>query len=160
MPMKLSTIGIFCAVAAMGLSSGGCATTEAPATARAQVASSLAAMGAAANAHDVDRHVGFYANESSTLLIFDGEAIHGFDAIRSKQREWWSDGRTDVAYTIVGTPDVRILAPDLAVTTLFMRSRRTTTNGALKEGSLAVSALWQKRSGSWKVIYSHESTSR
>jgi uncharacterized protein (TIGR02246 family) len=157
--MKLSKAVLYCAAAAMGLLSSGCATTGTPATARAEVASSLAAMGAAANAHDVDRHVGFYANDSSTLLIFDGEAIHGFDAIRSKQREWWSAGKTDVAYTAIGTPDVRILAPDLAVTTLFMKSRRTTPNGTLKEGSLAVSALWQKRSGSWKVIYSHESTS-
>jgi len=115
-------------------------------------------MGAAANAHDVDRHVGFYAHDASTILIFNGEPIIGWDAIRAKQREWWSDGKTDVVYTMQGNPEVRVLKSDLAVTTLFMTSRRTGPDGADKEGRFAVSAVWQKRLDGWRVIYSHEST--
>ena len=117
-------------------------------------------MGAAANAHDVDRHVGFYAHDASTVLIVDGEAFVGWDAIRSKQREWWSDGKTDVIYTLQGRPEVRVLEPDLALTTMFMKSRRTMQSGAVKEGRFAVSAVWSKRPEGWKVIYSHESSAR
>ncbi len=115
-------------------------------------------MGAAANAHDVDRHVGFYAHDASTVLIFDGEAIIGWDAIRSKQRDWWADGKTDVIYTLQGRPEVRVFEPDLALTTMFMKSRRTTQSGAVKEGRFAVSAVWRKRPEGWKVICSHESS--
>jgi uncharacterized protein (TIGR02246 family) len=122
------------------------------------VAAALANMGAAANAHDVDRHVAFYAHDESTMLIFNGEQITGWDTIRAKQREWWSNGTTDVVYTVQGKPEIRVLKPDLAVTTLLMTSRRTGLDGALKEGRFAVSAIWQRRAEGWRVIYSHEST--
>ena len=42
-------------------------------------------MGAAANAHDVERHVGFYAHDSSVIFIFNGQATIGCDAIRENQ---------------------------------------------------------------------------
>jgi hypothetical protein len=57
-----------------------------------------------------------------------------------------------------GRPDVHVLAPDLALTTLFMKSRRTVQGGVVKDGSFAVSAVWKKRPEGWKVIYSHESS--
>lgn len=137
-----------------------CATSGVRDAAQRQVELALAGMGAAANAHDVDRHVGFYAHDASTVLIVDGEAFVGWDAIRSKQREWWSDGKTDVIYTLQGRPEVRVLEPDLALTTMFMKSRRTMQSGAVKEGRFAVSAVWSKRPEGWKVIYSHESSAR
>lgn len=92
------------------------------------------------------------------MLIFNGEQITGWDTIRAKQREWWSNGTTDVVYTVQGKPEIRVLKPDLAVTTLLMTSRRTGLDGALKEGRFAVSAIWQRRAEGWRVIYSHEST--
>jgi uncharacterized protein (TIGR02246 family) len=127
-------------------------------TARSEVAPLLAEMGAAANAHDVERHVGFYAHDPSVLLIFNGEAITGWEAIRDKQREWWQGGKTDVVYNMQGKPDFRVLGPGVVVTTIFMKSRRTLPGGATKEGDFAVSSLWQKRPEGWRVIYSHEST--
>jgi uncharacterized protein (TIGR02246 family) len=127
-------------------------------TARAEVAPLLAEMGAAANAHDVERHVGFYARDASVILIFNGEAITGWEAIRDKQREWWQNGKTDVVYTLQGKPDFRVAGPGVVVTTLFMKSRRTMPDGGTKEGEFAVSAVWQKRPEGWRVIYSHEST--
>jgi uncharacterized protein (TIGR02246 family) len=129
-------------------------------TARSEVAPLLAEMGAAANAHDVERHVGFYAHDASVMLIFNGEAITGWEAIRDKQREWWQNGKTDVVYTLQGKPDFRVPGPGVVVTTLFMKSRRTMPDGATKEGEFAVSAVWQKRPEGWRVIYSHESTTR
>ncbi|MGD0492958.1 MAG: nuclear transport factor 2 family protein [Steroidobacteraceae bacterium] len=136
----------------------GCVTTGTSGLAQTEVLAALAEMGAAANAHDVDRHVGFYAHDASTTLIFNGESVVGWEAIRAKQREWWGDGKTDVVYTVQGKPEVRMLKADLAVTTLFMRSRRTGPNGEVKDGRFAVSALWQRRAEGWRVIYSHEST--
>ena len=41
--------------------------------AKTEVARSLAEMGAAANAHDVERHMAFYARDSSVTLIVNGE---------------------------------------------------------------------------------------
>jgi ketosteroid isomerase-like protein len=130
------------------------------AAAQAEVAPLLQEMGAAANAHDIERHVGFYAHDPSVTLIFNGEAIVGWEAIRDKQNEWWKNGKTDVAYKMQSAPDFRVPAPGLVVTTIFMKSRRTMTSGEVNENSFAVSALWQKRPEGWRVIYSHESTTR
>jgi ketosteroid isomerase-like protein len=141
----------------MALSSDAPMSAEA---ARADVAPLLAAMGAAANAHDIDRHVGFYAHDPSVILIFNGQAITGWEAIRAKQAEWWKNGKTDVVYTMRGEPDFRIPAPGLVLTTIFMTSRRTMPSGEIGEGEFAVSSLWQKRPEGWRVIYAHESMTR
>jgi uncharacterized protein (TIGR02246 family) len=132
-----------------------------PATAdrvRAEVSKSLKDMGAAANAHDVDRHVEFYAHDPAVTLIFNGVPIVGWEAIRDKQREWWKDGKTDVVYTPQGRPEIRVMAPDVVVTTLLMKSHRTGPSGEISEGEFAVSDVWQKRPEGWRVIYGHEST--
>jgi hypothetical protein len=53
-------------------------------------------MGAAANAHDVERHVGFYAHDSSVISIFNGQATIGWDAIRENQDRIWRSGKSVV----------------------------------------------------------------
>jgi hypothetical protein len=57
-------------------------------------------MGAAANAHDVERHVGFYAHNPSVTFIFNGKAIVGWAAIRDSQRKVWRNGKSDVIYAV------------------------------------------------------------
>lgn len=156
--MRINKRRVRFAVAVLASFLSGCVTTSSSDSAKAEVLAALAGMGAAANAHDVDRHVGFYAHDAATMLIVNGEPIVGWDAIRTKQREWWRDGKTDVVYTMQGKPEVRVLTADLAVTTLFMTSRRTRPNGEVTEGKFAVSAIWQRRPAGWRVIYSHEST--
>ncbi len=126
--------------------------------ARSEVAPLLAQMGAAANRHDVEAHVRFYANDSSVTLIFNGTPIVGWENIRDKQREWWKNGKTDVLYTVQGKPDYRVPAPGVVITTIFMKSRRTMRSGKVSEGEFAVSSIWQRRAEGWRVIYSHEST--
>ena len=128
------------------------------ARARAEVAPLLAEMGAAANRHDVEGHVGFYAHDPAVTLIFNGTPLVGWENIRDKQREWWKDGNTDVVYIVMGKPDFQVPAPSVVVSTLLMKSRRTLPNGETKEGEFAVSSVWQKRPEGWRVIYSHEST--
>jgi uncharacterized protein (TIGR02246 family) len=126
--------------------------------ARAEVAAALKGMGEAANAHDVERHVGYYAHIPEVTLIVDGEPLIGWDTIRDKQAQWWNNGKTDVVYEIEAAPEVRELAPDVVVTTLLMRAHRTLPNGEVKQGRFAVSAIWQKRPEGWRVVYSHESS--
>ncbi len=92
-------------------------------TASAEVASLLAQMGAAANAHDVERHVGFYVHDSSVIFTFNGQATIGWDAIRENQDRIWRSGKSDVVYTIQGKPSFLVPAPDLVVTTIFLKSR-------------------------------------
>lgn len=128
--------------------------------ASAEVAPLLAEMGAAANSHDVERHVGFYAHDVSVIFIFNGEAIIGWESIRDKQREVWRNGKSDVVYTVQGQPDFREPAPGLVLTTMFMKSRRTMPSGEVSTGDFAVSSLWQRRPEGWRVIYCHESTTR
>lgn len=65
-----------------------------------------------------------------------------------------------MVYTLQGKPEVRSLAPGLATSTIFMKSTRSTASGTTKEGSFAVSAIWKRFPEGWRVIYSHESTSR
>ena len=128
--------------------------------ASAEVAHLLAEMGAAANAHDVDRHVGFYAHDGAVVFIFNGEPTIGWEAIRDKQREVWRNGTSDVVYTIQGKPTFLAAAPGLVVTTIFLKSHRTMPTGQIADGEFAISSLWQKRPEGWRVIYTHESTTR
>jgi ketosteroid isomerase-like protein len=126
--------------------------------ARSEVAPLLAEMGAAANRHDVEGHVGFYAHDPAVTLIFNGTPLSGWETIRDKQREWWNGGETDVVYSIEGKPDFQVPAPSVVIATLVMKSKRTLPGGEVKEGEFAVSSVWQKRPEGWRVIYSHEST--
>jgi ketosteroid isomerase-like protein len=132
---------------------------DAPLNSRAEVAAALKGMGDAANAHDVERHVGYYAHTPDVTLIVDGEPLVGWDTIRDKQKEWWNNGKTDVVYQLQSAPEVVELAPNVVVTTLLMKAHRTLPGGEVKEGRFAVSAIWQKRPEGWKVVYSHESSS-
>src|SRR5579863_6774820 len=93
--------------------------------ASSEVAPLLAEMGAAANAHDVERHVGFYAHDGSVVFIFNGQPTIGWEAIRDKQREVWKNGTSDVVYTMQGKPAFLEPAPGLVVTTIFLKSHRT-----------------------------------
>ncbi len=126
--------------------------------ARVEVARSLAEMGAAANAHDVERHMAFYARDPSVTLIVNGESISGWHAIRDRQREWWKNGKADIAYEIKGQPQFLVLAPDVILTTLLM-TRRARVNEGPTESDLAVSSIWKKLADGWRVVYSHESMS-
>jgi len=127
---------------------------------RAEVVAALKGMGDAANAHDVEGHVGYYAHDPQVTLIVDGEPFMGWETIRDKQREWWNNGKTDVAYQLQGPPGVRLLAANVVVTTLLMKAHRTLPSGETREGRFAVSSIWQKRSEGWRVIYAHESSTR
>ena len=100
----------------------------------------LAEMGAAANARDVERHVGFYAHDDWVVFIFNGEPTIGWQAIRDKQREVWRNGASDVVYTMQGKPIFLVAARGVVVTTIFLKSRRTMPNGQVADGKFAISS--------------------
>jgi ketosteroid isomerase-like protein len=125
-----------------------------------EVAPLLTAMGAAANAHDVERHVGFYARDPAVTFIFNGKAIVGWTAIRDNQRDVWRNGKSDVTYTMQGKPQFSVLSADVVITTLFLHSRRTMPDGEIRDGDFAISSIWQRRQEGWRVVYAHESTTR
>jgi uncharacterized protein (TIGR02246 family) len=157
--MRHQIIALLLSIAGLELVWAADAVTNSNA-ASAEVAPLLAEMGAAANAHDVERHVGFYAHDGSVVFIFNGEPTIGWEAIREKQREVWRNGTSDVVYTMQGKPTFLVPGPGLVVTTIFLKSRRTMPNGDVSTGNFAISSLWQKRPEGWRVIYSHESTTR
>jgi ketosteroid isomerase-like protein len=128
------------------------------AAARAEIAPLLAEMQAAANAHDIDRHLSFYVREPSLLVVFNGQPIIGWEALREKQRQSWNDGKTDVVYTLVGEPDYRMPAPGLVMVTSILTGSRTLPSGEVGNTAFGISALWQKRPEGWRIIHAHEST--
>jgi ketosteroid isomerase-like protein len=128
------------------------------AAARAEILPLFEAMQLAANAHDAEKHVSFYAREPSLLFVINDEAIVGYDALLAKQRQWWQNGKTDVTYKLAGEPDFRMPAPGLVMVTYFLTSRRTPPDGKTRDTRFGISALWQKRPEGWRIIYAHEST--
>lgn len=126
--------------------------------ARADIAPLFAKMQAAANAHDTDGHLAFYAREPSLLFIINDQAIIGWEALREKQLQWWNNGKTDVVYTQVGQPDYRMPAPGLVMLTHFLTSRRTLPSGETRTTGFGISALWQRRPEGWRIIHAHEAT--
>jgi ketosteroid isomerase-like protein len=124
--------------------------------ARAEIAPLFAEMQAAANAHDTDRHVAFFAREPSLLFIINDDAIIGWEALREKQLQWWNNGKTDVVYTQAGQPDYRMPAHGLVMLTHFLTSRRTLLSGEKRTDGFGISLLWQRRPEGWRIIHAHE----
>jgi ketosteroid isomerase-like protein len=127
-------------------------------TAKAEILPHFEAMQAAANAHDSEKHVSYYARDPDLLFVINDRAIVGYDALLKQQREWWQDGKTDVKYTVVGEPEFRMPAKGLVMTTYFLTSRRTMADGTTRNTRFGISALWQRRPEGWRIIYAHEST--
>jgi ketosteroid isomerase-like protein len=124
--------------------------------ARAEIAPLFAEMQAAANAHDTDRHLAFFAQEPSVLFIINDEAIIGWEALREKQLQWWNNGKTDVVYTQVGQPDYRMPAPGLVMLTHFLTSLRTLPSGEKRADGFGISLLWQRRPEGCRIMHAHE----
>jgi len=112
----------------------------------------------AANAHDTDRFLATYLHDSSLVLVFNGVVTNGFDNVRALQLKWWNNGKSDVAYAQRGSSEFTVLSPDAAVVTNIMTSRRTLPSGEASAGEFAVTMVWQKQAGGWRIVQVHEST--
>jgi len=126
--------------------------------AKAEILPLLEEMNDAANVHDAERHVAFYARDPDLLFVVHDRAIVGWDAVLEQQRVWWRDGKTDVVYTMAGEPEFRMPQAGLVIVTYFLDSVRGMGDGTTRQMRLAISAVWQRRPEGWRIIYAHEST--
>jgi ketosteroid isomerase-like protein len=124
---------------------------------RAEILPLINAMEAAANDHDAEKHVSFYAKDPSLLFVINDRAIIGWDALLKQQQQWWHDGKTDVKYELIGKMDFQMPAPGLVMLTYFLRSHRTLSDGQTSDSRFGISLLWKKRPEGWRIIYAHES---
>lgn len=127
------------------------------AVAQAEILPLIQAMQAAANAHDAEKHVSYYARDPRLMFIINDRAITGYDALLEQQREWWQNGKSDVTYTLVGEPTFSMPARGLVMTTYFLTSSRTMPDGAKRSTRFGISALWERRPEGWRIIHAHES---
>lgn len=125
--------------------------------ARAEILPLFKAMVAAANEHNAEKHLSFYAKEPNLLFVFNNHEIKGWDTILKQQRKWWHNGKSDVKYKLIGKPDFRMFAPGLVMVTFFLTSHRTLSGDKTGNSKFGISDMWQKRPEGWRIIYAHES---
>jgi uncharacterized protein (TIGR02246 family) len=147
-----------CSTGAPSTHAGDVRATESLAEARSEIAPLFERMQATANAHDVDGHLEAYARDSTLLFVINDQVIRGFSALHEQQTTWWRGGKSDVVYRVEGEPVYRMLAPGVVVQTYLLSSHRTNDDGSARDARIAVSAIWQKRTDGWRIVYAHEST--
>ena len=125
-----------------------------------EVGSLLAEMEASANAHDTERHLAAYSRDAALTFVVNGEIIRGWEALREKQRQWWSDGKATGAYEYVGKPAFELLRTDLGLTTHLIAARSSLADGQVRERQLAFTAVWCRRPEGWRIVYAHESSTK
>jgi ketosteroid isomerase-like protein len=114
----------------------------------------------AANAHDTDRFLAAYVHDSTFDLVFNGQVIHGFAAVRAQQLQWWNNGQSDVVYTERAPAVFTVVSPSVVLVIQELSSRRTLPTGGTAGGDFVATTVWQKRSDGWRVVQAHESTAR
>lgn len=133
------------------------APAPALADARAAILPHFQEMLAAANAHDTDRHLASYLHSPDLVFVVNDQVIHGWDALRVQQLQWWQNGRSDAVYTVLGAPEYTMLAPGLVAQTYFLDSHRAGASGTSRGAHLGVTDVWQQRAEGWRIVYAHES---
>jgi len=157
MPMKLMLGFVACAcVLFAAMASAG----TVPSLAQRQIQPLWDGMQRAANAHDTERFMLPFLHQTGLVFVFNGEVIHGWDALHAQQLKWWRSGRTDVVYTPLGKSEFMLLGADVVVTTQALSSRRTTPDGKIGRGTFVVTYVWRKLPQGWRIVYGHESWSR
>jgi hypothetical protein len=130
---------------------------------RAEIMPSFEAMQAAANVHDADAHVAFFAKDPKLIFVAGARRIIGWHAVLDQQREWWPEGRIrpgsgiEVPYKLTAGPDFIVLDPRSALISFMLDAPKTNADGTRVGRMIGVSQLWQKRPEGWRVIYAHES---
>jgi ketosteroid isomerase-like protein len=130
---------------------------------RAEIMPAFEAMQAAANIHDADAHVAYFAKDPKVVFLAGDLRIVGWQAILDQQRKWWPGGRIapgggiETPYTLTAGPDFIVLDPRAALLSFMLDAPKTNPDGTHVDRTIGVSQLWQKRPEGWRVIYAHES---
>ncbi len=119
----------------------------------------MAKMLAAANAHDADAFMAPMVRSSSLVFAFNGEVIHGWDALHAQQVKWWSKSRSATKYTYVqnGQPGFMALGADVEVVTWPLASHWTSVDKKSGGSEFVVTYIWQRLPTGWRIVYGHES---
>ena len=137
------------------------ATQSLRAQLRAEIMPSFEAMETAANVHDADAHVAFFAKDPTIIFVAGDRRIVGWQAILDQQRKWWPEGRIKAggapAYKLIAGPDFIVLDRNAALLSFILDAPKTNPDGTRVDRTLGVSQLWQRRPEGWRVIYAHES---
>lgn len=133
------------------------ALPAAAASPHAQIQAQTRAMEAAANAHDTDGFLKPFLHGPRLIFVINGHVIRGYEALHAQQMKWWKHGTTDAQYTQTSPMRFMDLAPGVVATTQQFTSRRTGPNGKVQTGTFAVTNLWKRESGHWRIVYGHES---
>lgn len=159
----VSALALSLAVSAVACSSAMHATpvaSESPseiAAARAAIEPQFQEMLAAANAHDTDRHLAAYLRSPELVFVVNDRVIHGWDALRAQQLEWWQYGKSDAVYAPIGTPEYTMPSPGVVVQTYFLDSHRSGATGTTHGAHLGVTDVWRRMGDGWRIVYAHES---
>jgi uncharacterized protein (TIGR02246 family) len=149
----------FAFVSAALLAGGGprCLTAQQPtaATVRTEVQQAVRAYVDAINKADVATLVEMYSREAGVTSVGDGQITRGWDAIRSTADSIaGAEGKYKVA---TGSIDVISLGPGYALAlTSTILTVKTGDQEAQARG--AMSLLFKKVGGEWKIIHDHTST--
>ncbi len=112
----------------------------------------------AANAHDTDRFLTSYLHDSTFVLVFNNQVIHGFAAVRDQQLKWWNNGKSDVVYSERLPSEFTVVSPTIVLVTQQLSSKRTLPTGETRGGDFVATTVWQRRPEGWRVVEAHEST--
>lgn len=126
----------------------------------ARIRSLIAAMDAAANAHDADAFMQPFLHGPQLVFVINGHVIRGWNALHAQQLQWWHHGKSDVRYAHAAPTRFMDLAPGVVVTTEALDSRRTGDDGKPQTGTFVVTNLWKRKAGRWWIVYAHESWAR
>lgn len=119
----------------------------------------MAKMLAAANAHDTDAFMAPMLRGPSLVFAFNGEVIHGWDALHAQQLKWWRKSRNPSNHSYVqnGEPGFLALGPDVEVVTWPLASHRTPADEKTGSSEFVVTYIWQRLPQGWRIVYGHES---
>lgn len=134
------------------------APLRAQAPTRQQIDSLMADQVPAANAHDAERFLAAFAQDSTLLFVFNGTIIRGYQPLLEQQRKWWSNGTAGVVYERTAPPEITILAPGVALAVDRLASHHTLPSGEVRTGDFVVMLVWRLRPEGWRIVAAHEST--
>ncbi len=148
----------FWAATVFTLVAAGGARAQAAPSPEAQIGPLLDSQVVAANAHDTDRFLKTFVQDSTLVQVFNGAVTLGYPAIRALQLRWWQNGRSDVIYRRAAPPSFLVLDAGAVVVTELLTAERTGADGRVVRRTVAVTMVWQQRPEGWRVAYQHESS--
>jgi ketosteroid isomerase-like protein len=128
-----------------------------PVSVKEQLQPLLAEMLLAANAHDTDRFMAAYAHNQMLIVTFDDTTIHGWQAVRDQQLQWWDNGRSTGIYTENSAPEVAVINDTVVSTLQSMTVTDTAPDGAKRTARLVATSVWKKLPEGWPIVVAHES---